>query len=66
MNPLVKGRSLAAPVTFSCYSHEHEALRRIMREKNLKSVFDVVRLFAAESKRCGVKAEDFCLPKKKS
>lgn len=66
MSEAKKGRTLATPVTFSCYPHEHEALKRIMREKKLKSVFDVVRLFAAESRRNGVKAEDFCLPKKKS
>lgn len=66
MSEAKKGRTLAIPMTFSCYPHERDAMLRIMREKNLKSVFDTVRLFAAESRRSGVKAEDFCLPKKKS
>lgn len=66
MNEAKKGRTLATPGTFCCYPHEREAMLRIMREKKLKSIFDVVRLFAAESRRCGVKAEDFCLPKQKS
>jgi hypothetical protein len=61
-----KGRTLAIPMTFSCYPHERDALQRILRAKNLKSVFDTVRLLAEDSRHCGVKAEDFCSPKKKS
>jgi hypothetical protein len=61
-----KPSTLAAPVTFSCYPHEHESLRRIMRERKLKSVFDVVRFLACESHRCGVKPGDFHPPNKKS
>lgn len=66
MNEPKKGRTLATPMTFSCYPHERDALHRLRRERRLKSIFDVVRLLAANSRKCGVKAEDFCLPKEKS
>ena len=66
MTPPIKGRSLACPMTISVYPHERDALLRIMREKGLKSAFDVVRMFAAESRSRFVRADDFCLPKKKS
>lgn len=66
MSEVKKERTLATPTTFSCYPHERNALHRLMREYQLKSVFDVVRLFAAKAHRCGVQAGDFCPPKNKS
>lgn len=61
-----KGRTLAIPMAISVYPHERDALIRIMEDKQLKSVFDVVRLFAAESRAKYVRPDDFCLPKRKS
>jgi hypothetical protein len=66
MNPAIKGRTLAVPMTISVYPHERDALLRIMHEKKLKSVFDVVRFLASQSRSRFVRAEDFCLPKEKS
>lgn len=59
-------KELAFPMTISLYPREKDALLRIMREQNLKSSFDVVRLFAAGSRKKGVRPEDFGAPKKKS
>jgi hypothetical protein len=61
-----RGHTLAITSTFACYPHERAALLRIMSEQKLKSVFDVVRLLASESRSCGVQAGDFCPPKLKS
>jgi len=40
----MNGKLLAAPLTFSVYPRERDALLRIARERKLKSLFDVVRL----------------------
>jgi hypothetical protein len=66
MSEPIKGRTLAVPMTISVYPHERDALLRIMREKKLKSVFDVVRFFASQSRSRFVRPDDFCLPKEKS
>lgn len=61
-----RGRTLAITSTFACYPHERSAMQRLMTERKLKSIFDVVRLLAADSKTCGVQPGDFCPPKGKS
>ena len=52
-------------MVFSVYPREREAIQRIMKDRNLKSTFDVVRLFA-ERAGVTVRKSDFNAPKYKS
>lgn len=58
-------KELATPMVFSVYPREREAIYRIMKDRNMKSTFDVVRLLA-ERAGTAVRKSDFNVPKYKS
>jgi hypothetical protein len=62
----MNGKHLAAPLTFSVYPRERDALLRIARERKLKSLFDVVRLLVVDTRDKSIKPEEFSPPKFKS